>query len=267
MSDGGTEFERRSRVDGWLVAGGRYHDIDFARRELLTLMAGHEQARVRVDSTFEDSSVLDGAQFLVSYTCDVRPSEAAQEAIRSWVEAGGRWLALHGTNAALDLPRPNGVESPRCFPRWADTLGSQFVAHPPIAPYRVEPTDAEHWLVAGIEPFDTDDELYLMEYHDEDALQPLLQTSYRGEARGFAESDWSTAGYGGEAGRHLVQYLRPLGQGAVLYNTLGHCRGHWDMVPLRDHYPTIERCSWDVPQYRALLARAVAWAVGQPDDD
>ena len=56
---------------------------------------------------------------------------------------------------------------------WADTLGSQFVAHPPIAPYPVEITAPDHWLVAGIESFDTDDELYLCEHADRDAAAPV----------------------------------------------------------------------------------------------
>ena len=166
-------------------------------------------------------------------------------------------MALHGTNSALDLPRPNGVEAPRCFPVWAETLGSQFVAHPPIAPYPVEVAAPDHWLVAGIEPFDTDDELYLMEHAERDALEVLLHTHWQGEAGGFAESDWTSG-----PDEHLVQYLRPLGDGAVLYNTLGHCRGHWDMVPLADYYPTIERCSWEQPQYYELLRRAIRWALG-----
>lgn len=245
-----------TRVDGWLVAGGRYHDVDFARRQLLDLLGEHDHVRVRVDAGYEDTSTLDDATFLVSYTCDVRPSEPAQRAIRSWVERGGRWLALHGTNAALDLPRPDGVEAPRCFPIWADTLGSQFVAHPPIAPYPVELSDPDHWLVTGIEPFETDDELYLMEHADEAGLHPLLHTRWRGEATGFAEADWTA-----DSDRRLVQYLRPLGDGAVLYNTLGHCRGHWDMAPLMAHYPRVERCSWDVPQYHELLRRALRWAI------
>ena len=59
-----------------------------------------------------------------------------------------------------------------------------------------------------------------------------------------------------------MQYLRPLGDGAVLYNTLGHCRGHHDMVPLRDWWPTVDRCSWELPQYRELLRRAVRWGMG-----
>jgi type 1 glutamine amidotransferase len=252
------EAENPARIDVVLVAGGKYHDIDFARSELLGLLGEHPHVRVTVDSTFENTDALDRATALVSYTCDVRPSEPAQQAVRSWVEGGGRWLALHGTNAALDLPRPNGVEAPRCFPTWAETLGSQFVAHPPIAPYPVERSDDEHWLVAGVEPFDTDDELYLMEYHDRDSLTPLLHTTWQGDARGFAESDWSSG-----PDTHLVQYLRPLGNGAVLYNTLGHCRSHWDMAPMVDYYPTVERCSWEKPQYYELLRRAIRWSLGQ----
>lgn len=255
--------DKAERVDVLLVAGGRYHDIDFARHELLGLLGEHEHVRVTVESTFENVDLLDDKPVLISYTCDVRPSESTQQAVRSWVEGGGRWLALHGTNAALDLPRPNGVEAPRCFPIWAETLGSQFVAHPPIHPYRVEPTDEAHWLVAGVEPFETDDELYLMEYHDADQLQPLLHTRWQGEATGFNEHDWSAEGVHGGSDRHLVQYLRPLGDGAVLYNTLGHCRGHWDMAPLMDYYPVIERCSWDKPEYYELIRRAIRWTLGE----
>lgn len=249
--------EQLTRVDVYLVAGGKWHDIDFARRELLSLLAEHENIRVTVGSNWDDIEALTASDIVVSYTCDVRPSEASQGAMRTWVKNGGRWIALHGTNTALDHPRPNGVESPRCFPSWADTLGSQFVAHPKIAPYPVEIAAPNHWLVEGIEPFDTDDELYLMEYAARDELEVLLHTHWSGEAVGFAEADWSTGN-----DEHLIQYIRPLGAGAVLYNTLGHCRGHFDMVPLKAYHPTIERCSWEKPQYYELLRRAIRWALG-----
>ena len=91
------------RIDVTLVAGGKYHDIDFARRELLTLLGEHEEFRVRVQPDYEDTAGIAKSSILVSYTCDVRPSEKAQTEIRSWVENGGRWVALHGTNAALTL--------------------------------------------------------------------------------------------------------------------------------------------------------------------
>jgi len=245
-----------ARVDACLVAGGKYHDIDFARLELLKLLAEHPHVRVSVASDYRDTEALARSRFLVTYTCDVRPSAAEQEALARFVREGGRWLALHGTNSALDFTA-KGVASPRCFPTLAHVLGSQFVAHPPIQPYRVNVCAREQALVAGIEPFDTDDELYLSEYHDREQLVPLLDTQYRGSAAGFVESDWP-----GES-RHLVSYLRPLGRGAVLYNTLGHCRGHWDMRPVMDFYPRIERCSWERPQYYELLRRGIRWALGE----
>ena len=246
-----------SRVDACLVAGGRYHDFDFARRELLGLLAGHEHVRVAVRDDWEDIDTLVTADMIVSYTCDVRPSADAQEALRRWVERGGRWVALHGTNSALDHPRPGGVEAPRCFPIWADTLGSQFIAHPELGPISVETAASGHWLVAGIGSFTTTDELYLMDYPDRESLEVLLRTHWHGEAPGFAESDW-TAG----PGEHLIEYLRPLGQGAVLYNTLGHCRGHYDMAPLTDYYPSVDRCSWETAEYYELLRRSIRWALG-----
>ena len=246
-----------ARVDATLVAGGKYHDIDFARLELLKLLAEHPQLRVTVGSDYGDVETIARSRFLVSYTCDVRPSEAQQEMLARFVREGGRWLALHGTNAALDFT-PQGVAAPRCFPTLAHVLGSQFVAHPPIQRYRVDVCAPEHPLVAGIEPFDTDDELYLSEYHERDRLVALLDTHYSGSAAGFVESDWSSAG------RHLISYLRPLGRGAVLYNTLGHCRGHYDMRPVMDWYPRVERCSWERPQYHELLRRGIRWALGEP---
>ena len=248
------------RIDAYLVAGGKWHDVDFARRELLTLLAEHPHLRVRVAADYEDTDAIAASSLLISYTCDVRPTIDAQHAIGAWVQGGGRWVALHGTNAALDLPRPNGVESPRCFPVWAELLGSQFVAHPPIMHYEVQVADVDHWLVAGIDAFSTDDELYLSEYHQRDDLHPLLHTTWSGEAKGFAESDWSVATRGTD--QHLVMYLKPVGAGEVLYNTLGHCRGHYDMAPLAPYYPKVERGSWEQPQYYELLRRSIRWATG-----
>jgi len=244
------------RIDVVLVAGGLYHDIDFARLELLKLLAEHDEFRVRVQADYEDADAIAAADILVSYTCDVRPSSRAQTIIREWVSGGGRWLALHGTSSALDQT-PDGWTAPSTMPTWIDTLGSQFVAHPPIAPYRVDNVAPEHWLVAGIEPFDATDELYLNDYPDRSALVPLLQTSYCGPARGFSRSDWTKTDP-----RHLVMYLRPLGDGGVLYNTLGHCRGHYDMVPIKDYYPSVDRCSWDLPVFSELLRRSLRWARG-----
>jgi len=243
------------RIDAYLVAGGRYHDIDFARTEILKLLAEHEHVRTRVGSDYRDVESIASSRFLVTYTCDLRPSDEEQQALHDFVASGGRWFALHGTNSVLDFTK-TGVESPRIIDRMASTLGSQFIAHPPIQMYTVDTVAADHPLVEGVGSFETDDELYLCEYHDREKLVPLLDTFYEGTADGFAVSDWT------QGGRHLVSYLRPLGEGAVLYNTLGHCRGHYDMQPVMDYYPKVERCSWELPQYYELLRRGIRWCLG-----
>jgi type 1 glutamine amidotransferase len=248
--------ETVERVEAYLVAGGRYHDIDFARVELLKLLAEHPHVRTRVGCDYHDIEGIAESRFLVTYTCDLRPTPEEQEALHDFVASGGRWLALHGTNSILEFTDV-GVAAPKLIDRMAYTLGSQFIAHPPIQLYEVECVAPEHPLVAGIDPFQTDDELYLQEYHDKDKLEPLLETTFSGKAEGFTEADWSNAD------RHLVSYLRPLGKGAVLYNTLGHCRGHWDMKPAMDYYPQIERCSWNLPVYYDLIRRGLRWCLGE----
>jgi type 1 glutamine amidotransferase len=246
------------RIDAYLVAGGRYHDIDYARIEILKLLAEHAHVRTRVGADFRDVEGIQSSRFLITYTCDLRPSPAEQEALHDFVASGGRWLALHGTNSVLDFTK-GGVEAPRVIDRLAFTLGTQFIAHPPIQLYKVETSMPDHPLVEGIGSFETDDELYLCEYHERERLIPLLETSYSGSADGFAVSDWPN----NES--HLVMYLRPLGDGAVLYNTLGHCRGHYDMQPVMDYYPQIERCSWELPQFYELLRRGIRWCLGEID--
>ena len=41
-------------VDVYLVAAGKYHDIDFARLELLKLLAAHEETKVTTVSDYEN---------------------------------------------------------------------------------------------------------------------------------------------------------------------------------------------------------------------
>lgn len=240
------------RIDCVLVASGKYHDIDFARLELLKLLAEDERVRVRVFEDYSNLAAIRQAQFLVTYTCDVTPSLEQQEALRAWVEAGGRWVALHGTNSILRFLNDGLVDSPAWAPHLMETLGSQFVSHPPIAPYRVEVADPMHELTRGIEPFETSDELYLSDIHAD--LHVLLDTVFEGEATGFVRDRWPH-------GRHPVMYLRPLGQGAVLYLTLGHCRGHYDLQPLMDYWPSVERCAWNLSVFYELLRRGLAWAM------
>jgi hypothetical protein len=223
-----------------------------------------ERVKTRV---FEDYGCADAggalsqADVLVTYTCDVRPTGAEQRGLASFVAGGGRWLALHATNSAFDAPARFGTGepfgTPRAFPVMAEVLGSQFLAHPPIEPYTVEITDPFHPLVAGIAPFQVDDELYCSELHG--PLEVLLHARFTGHCFGFAEADWP------DDRPRPVLYLKTTGTGTVCYFTLGHCRGPLDMQDFVPEYPHVERGSWEVAEYRTVLARCVEWAVSGSD--
>lgn len=242
------------RINCVLVCGGVWHDMDFARLELLKLLAEDPSVRTRVFENYENLDAIREAHIIITYTCDVTPSLAAQEVLRDWVHAGGRWYALHGTNSVLrllDSGENAGLwDAPRWAPLFMDTLGSQFLSHPPIAPYKVTVADPSHSLVADVEPFETTDELYHLECHGD--LHVLLETECNEPGTGFVEA-------ADALGTHPVMYIKRQGEGAVLYNTLGHCRGHYDLQPMLDWWPTVDRCAWDLPVFYELLRRGIAW--------
>lgn len=240
------------RIDVYFVVGGRFHDFDFARLEILKLLHVHERIRVRVAADFSDVAAISAADALVTFTCDVRPDESQQQALSEFVAGGKRWLALHGTNSFIEWGTDGKVSTPRTAPAFMQLLGSQFIAHPPMGEFRVEVSDREHPLVAGIDAFTVTDELYLSELHGPN--QVLLHTHFNGKAqRGFLEREW----FSDEP--RPVLYLHGHGRGEVLYFTLGHCRGRFDMQPYVEDYPGVERCSWESPVYYEILARGIRW--------
>ncbi|MEM1404860.1 MAG: ThuA domain-containing protein [Pseudomonadota bacterium] len=237
-----------------LVAAGQFHDIDFARLELLKLLAEDDRIRVRVFEDYENLSAISAADILISYTCNLVPSEQAQLQIRDFVEKGGRYFALHGTNSVLEFLEDGRVDVPNAMRLHTDVLGSRFLSHPPIGEFVVRNVAPTHPLVAGIpESFVTEDEQYLVETTAE--LEVLLDTNYNGEdsLEGFVHDSLP-------AGSHPVFYIRRLGAGAVLYLTLGHCRGHYDMEPVLDWWPEVDRCGWEQPLIYELLRRGIRWS-------
>lgn len=247
----GLNMSEHRTTNFYLVAAGDYHDIDFARLELLKLIAENDTYRVQVASNYHDVEAIAAADILITYTCNLVPSEAEQMALRDFVASGKRWFALHGTNAILEFLEDGRVDCPETAPIMMETLGSQFLSHPPIQPFTVHISDPDHELVKGIEPFETDDEIYLCRIHGD--IHHLLHSRFTGEGAGFVHSSWP------DDVPHPVYYINQVGQGEVLYLNLGHCRGHYDMQPLVDFYPTVERCAWDKPAFYELLRRGLKY--------
>jgi hypothetical protein len=245
------------RLDAVLVCGGRWHDFDHARLRLLELLGGHPRVRTRVFEDYATGDALSRADVLVTYTCDTRPSPPQQQQLVDFVARGGRWVALHGTNAAIEAPAPGGprvFRTPRVLGPVPEVLGSQFLGHPPITPYVVEVTRPEHPLVAGIQAFEVTDELYVSELHP--PLEVLAHTRWTGPCRGFEEGETA------DDEPRPVLYLKRTGEGAVCYFTLGHCRGRFDVQDLGvDDLGRQDLGSWVIPEFVTVLDRCLAWGV------
>jgi type 1 glutamine amidotransferase len=238
------------RLDAVLVCGGQWHDFDHARLALLGELARFEQVRTQVFADF--SGPLDNADLLVTYTCNVRPDAAQQSRLAEFVGRGGRWLALHGTHSAIDARGPDSpvFRTPRVLGEVAQILGGQFLGHPPIEPYTVHVTKPDDPLVAGIEPFVVRDELYVLELHP--PIEVLLHANFSGECRGFDE------GHVTDDAPRPVLYRK----GNVVYFTLGHCRGRFDVQDLGvDDLGRYDIGSWESPEFRTVLGRCIDWAV------
>ncbi|MDA0339619.1 MAG: ThuA domain-containing protein [Proteobacteria bacterium] len=241
------------RIDVYLVCNAKYHDTNFSRLELLKLLAEHEDVWVRVADSFADIEAIKASTLLITYTCDLLPTEEQQAGLREFIEAGGRWFALHGTNALVDLI--DGVaDTPNKAPHLMETLGSRFVAHPAVQKFEIKVTDEKHSLTEGLSDFEIEDEPYYCEFFGENRV--LLEANYTTPSVGYAQEDFGT-----DRESQPQMYLHPVGKGEVLYLMLGHCTGKYDMQPMVDVVP-ISRCAWNYPIFYDLLRRGIRWGVG-----
>lgn len=239
---------KKQRLEAHLVVGGMAHDFDFARIQLLKILSEDERIRTKVSSTWEEFNG-DSDTVLITYSCNLKPSDEAAIRLRDFVDSGGRWIALHATNSLLSW----GEDGVNCAPPegpFLDTLGSAFQGHPPIGEFKVSSAGSNHPLVEGIQSFDVVDELYLSDFST--PVEVLLSTRFGGEVPGFMKSHW-------DEDERPVMYIRKLGKGEVLYLTLGHARGHYDAPHRTPYFPEVERGAWDIPEFYELLRRSIKW--------
>ncbi len=224
-----------------LVAGGQHHDFDFIREQLLARLAQNQLVHVSVSDDFAGVEALTSADVLVSYTCNVRPTVEQQNAVRTFVSGGGRWLALHATNAMLDVSSDGVAVATSGWSGFFGLLGTKFITHSAIREFDVSaPEGARHSFIEDVRGFRTRDEIYLVERTG--SIEVLLETTYVGPTTGVP-AHWD------DARPQPVLYVRRLGSGSVVYLTLGHASVGGE-----------ERCSWDVPEFSEILRRAFEWA-------
>lgn len=247
-------MDKDQQIDVYLVVNAKYHDTNFARLELLKLLAENEDINTKVADSFSDLTAIQNSAFLITYTCDLRPTVEEQEGLAQFLDSGGKWFALHATNALIEFV-DGKPDTPDVAPKFMELLGSKFVAHPDNQKIHVRVTDVSHPLTENLDDFDVEDEEpYYCEPRGEQTV--LLEASYNEPSLGYVQSE-----YGTDRDTHPQMYLRQWGTGEVLYLSLGHCSGKHDMKPMIDIQPPV-RGSWNSPVYYELLRRGIKWGIG-----
>jgi type 1 glutamine amidotransferase len=257
-----------------LIAGGfppgsqAGHDHDYARLRLLTLL-NERDIPASVTSDFADvARWLPESQLLITYVAGPYPDADQCRAIRGWLEAGGHWLALHGTSGGR-AQRVEGVRQRRTVKMEHHALlGGYFLTHPPIREIRVEVRDRDSPLTQGLgTSFVVEDEPYFVELQDPAATRILLTADYGPDATSpmigaLYPTDTSLLSDGRT---RVLGYSKEVGQGGVAYVALGHChnpaihatrnRDPGDKTPPRFHGP------WETDAFVKLLRNVIAWGV------
>ena len=250
------------------------HDIDYARLRFLQLL--HERdAPATVAGDFTDiGKWLPERRLLVTYLAGPYADDAQAAYLKSWLEGGGRWVALHGS-AGGKAARVEGAGHRRTMVKTShhETLGAFFLNHPPVRRFTVHVSNAGHPIAKGLPAtFDVVDELYLIELQDPEGTDILLTTEL--------EADPSPPGFGfvyqrdtslqPDGKTRVLGYTRQVGRGAVAYIALGHCHTPASSIqPFVDvsvdpegKTPPLLRGPWETPAFELLLANGIDWGLG-----
>ena len=259
-----------------LIAGGfppgsyAGHDHDYARLRLLGLLAERDIPASVANDFADVEKWLPVSRLLITYVAGPYPDTAQTRAIERWLEAGGHWLALHGTSGGR-AERVEGARQRRTVKTEHHALlGSYFLTHPPICEFRVEVSAADSLLTRGLgKSFVVEDEPYFIELQGPGSTQILLTADYGPSAVSPAigtlyPSDTSLQPDGRT---RVIGYTRAVGNGGVTYFALGHCHNPAIRAARApdptDKTPPTFRGSWETDAFATLLRNAIAWGVSE----
>lgn len=255
-----------------LTAG---HDMDYARLRLLGLLQENPRVRATVAGDFTDvARWLPASQALITYVAGPYPDDDQNQFIRRWLEAGGRWFALHGTSGGRAAKVGNNLRARQMVKgSHHATLGGFFLNHPPVRKFRVDVAGHDDVLTRELPAsFEVMDELYLIELQDPATSRVLLTTEL--------QRDPSPPGFGFVYDRdtalmpdgktRVLGYAREVGRGGVAYVALGHCHAPGSNVqPFVDasvtpsgETPKLFRGSWETAAFTQILRNGIAWSIG-----
>lgn len=155
------------------------------------------------------------------YCTGQKLEDAPWQALEQFVAKGGALIGLH-----------NATDTWKNQPGYIELIGGAFVTHPPQLSLQIGIVDSNHAITQGLEPFETWEELYVMNT-DIATYHLLLQTqSYENRALPIA-------------------WCKEHGAGRVFYTALGH-----EPVERADGGPFNTN-------FQKLLNRGALWAMRQ----
>jgi uncharacterized protein len=244
------------------------HDHDHARLRLLQLLAERDIAASVANDFADVEKWLPVSRLLISYVAGPYPDAAQCRAIRTWLQAGGHWLGLHGTSGGR-AERVEGMRQRRTVKAEHHALlGSYFLTHPPICKFRVDVTDMDHPLTRGLgASFNVEDEPYFIELQDPASTRILLTAEYGPGAVSPSIGTLypSDASLQSDGKTRVLGYTRPVGDGGVTYFALGHCHNPaisaTRTAAANETTPATFRGAWDSDAFIGLLRNAIASGV------
>lgn len=249
------------------------HDHDYARLRLLGFLAEQEVPASTSNDFIDVERWLPISRLLITYVAGPYPAPDQDRAIRTWLEAGGHWVGLHGTTGGRAV-RIDGDDRRRAMVRLEhhDTLGGFFLNHPPVRKFEVKVHSSDDRLTDGMpETFVTIDEPYMVECSDPKAR--VLLTAELGPDNsppGFGFQYEKDTALLSDGKTRVMGYTRDVGDGNVTYVALGHAH-----TPASNSQPFVDksvdpdgktpptlRTSWETDAFGTLMRNAITRAMG-----
>lgn len=201
-----------------ILIGGteRYHDLFAAASAFQdTLSRVGLPAVVSQDFSALPQGRVADYDVLVFYTQSPTFTKQEQQSLADYVASGKGFVPLHAANVIDEqAPVDQGL--------YAALVGSRLEGHAAFMRIPVS-LEEDHPVTRGLEPFEIDDEPYVIQWVD----QP---------ARVLASGRW-------EGTDHPLVYTKEHGKGRICYVAFGH-----------------DGRAWYHPSFKKLLVQAVRWA-------
>jgi len=258
-------------VGGFPPGSTAAHDMDFARRELLSRLGERSELVTTVSSDFSElGKWLQDAQFLITYVAGPFPDDEQHGVLTEWLENGGRWLGLHGTSGGK-AARVEGSHRRRMVKlAHHETLGCFFLNHPPLRRFDVNVVDSSHPITAGLpKRFEVSDELYLIEITGDCHVLLTTELPVDPSPEGFGFVYAKDTSLQADGKTRVLGYTKAVGNGEVAYIALGHCHSpasNWQTlvdtsVDPEGTAPRTFRGVWENGVFTRLIDNAIRWGL------